>query len=52
MREFHQDNLNPSLMIRINHLGESSVLNLHNSYIELNACFKFGGDILRGILLF
>ena len=30
-------------MIRVDHLGESSVLNFNISYIEDNACFKFGG---------
>ena len=35
--------LNPSPMITLDHLGESSVLNFHISYIEDNAYFKFGG---------
>ena len=30
-------------MITCDHLGQSSVLNFHISYIEDNACFKFRG---------
>ena len=43
MRELHQDPTHPSLMTTLGHLGESSVLNLHISYIEDNAYFMFGG---------
>ena len=35
--------LNLSPMITLDHLGESSVLNFHISYIEDNAYFKFEG---------
>ena len=35
--------LNPRPMITLDHLGGSSILNFHISYIEDNACFKFGG---------
>ena len=37
-------------MIALDHLGESFVLNLHISYIEDNAYFKFKG--ISGVLLF
>ena len=37
-----QTHFNPSLMITLDHLEESFVLNLHITYIEDNACFKFG----------
>ena len=40
--------LNSSPMIALAHQGESSVHNLHISYIE-NAYFKFGGT--RGCLV-
>ena len=43
MRELHQDLTHPSPMTTLGHLGESSVLNLHISYIEDNAYFMFGG---------
>ena len=29
-------------MVTLDHLGESSILIFHISYIEDNACFKFG----------
>ena len=37
-------------MIALDQLGESPVLNLHISYIEDNAYFKFEG--IRGVPLF
>ena len=40
---FIKTHLNSSLMITLDHLGESFVLTFHISYIEDNACFKFGG---------
>ena len=43
MGELHQNPPHLSPMIRIDHLGESSILNVHFSYIEDNACFKFRG---------
>ena len=52
MRDFIKTNLNPSPMIRIDHLGELYVLKLKISYIEDNACFKIGGVILRDVPLF
>ena len=43
MRSSITTHLNLSPLIRIDHLGESSILNFHISYITDNACFKFGG---------
>ena len=50
MREFHQDPPHPNLMIVLDELGESSILNFHISYIEDNAYFKFRG--IGGVPLF
>ena len=35
--------LNPSPMITLDHLGESTYPTLNIPYINDNACFKFGG---------
>ena len=40
---FIKTHLNLSPMITLDQLGESYVLNLHISYIQNNAYFKFGG---------
>ena len=39
---FSKTHLNLSPMITLDHLGEAYVLSFHISYIEDNACFKFG----------
>ena len=44
--------LNPSSMIRTDHLGKSSIPNLQISYIEGNSCFKFRRVILGDVPLF
>ena len=44
--------LNPSSMIRTDHLGKSSIPNLQISYIEGNSCFKFRRVILGYVPLF